>query len=193
MLGVTLYSKTSDTETLYLRLTDMLSTMLGDIKHQSLSYKAVASDHSYVHPKNYNEIYCGGSLIGKIGVAYPTVLKKIDKKASIVFAELDVKAIVDVENAGIKYTEASKFPSIDVDLTFVSDKYAPIKAAIEQVNSELIKNVGVYDVYSDESGKAITVRISFVHAERTLTKDEVMAVADKIIGILKDQGIALKN
>ncbi|MBQ8790282.1 MAG: phenylalanine--tRNA ligase subunit beta [Ruminiclostridium sp.] len=192
-LGITLFSKTESLETLYFRMTNMLAVMIDDIKHKAISYNAVASDHGYVHPKNYNEIICDGKVICKIGLLYPTVQKKIDKKGNVVFAELDIDAIVNIENAGIKYAETSKFPSIEVDLTFLSDKYAPIKNAIEEVNSELIKNVSVADIYNDEAGKAITIRISFVHAERTLTKDEVMEIADKIIAILKNQGIALKG
>ncbi|MCI6582447.1 MAG: hypothetical protein MSH15_10800 [Oscillospiraceae bacterium] len=68
-----------------------------------------------------------------------------------------------------------------------------MKEAIETVNSELIRNVALVGTYTDEQGKAITVRLSFVHPERTLTKEEVMEIADKIIGILKGQGIELKG
>lgn len=193
MLGITLFSKTADTETLYFRLVNMLSVVMDDIKHKPLSYRTIAPDHAYIHPKNYNQVICDGREIGKTGLVYPTVLRKIDKKANVVFAELEIDAIVNTENKGIKYEETSKFPSIDVDLTFVSEKYAPVKEAIDTVNSELIKKVALVGTYSDDQGKAITVRLSFVHPERTLTKEEVMEIADKIIEILKNQGIALKG
>lgn len=192
-LGITLFSKTMDAQTLYFKLTDMISVVIDDIRHKSLSYKACEADHGYIHPKNYNTIICDGTELGKIGLLHPTVIKKIDKKSAVVFLEIDINALVNVHNKGIKYSETSKFPAIDVDLTFVSDKYAPIKEAIEKVNSELIRNVSVIDIYNDPAGKAITVRLSFVHTERTLTKDEVMEIADKIIAILSEQGIALKS
>ena len=122
------------------------------------------------------------------------MIKKIDKKANVVFAELDINAIVSVEDKGIKYRETSKFPSIDVDLTFISDKYAPIRDAIEAADSELIRNISVLGTYIDPVyGKSITVRLSFVHPERTLTKDEVMDIANGIIERLEKQGIALKQ
>lgn len=53
--------------------------------------------------------------------------------------------------------------------------------------------MSVADVYSDENGKSITVKIIFSHPERTLTKDEVAEVTDKIIKDLADVGITLKN
>ena len=193
-LGITLFSKTKLTEELYFSMTDMLSVTVDDIKHKPLSYKAVKPDHDYIHPKNYNAIFCGGREIGRIGLVYPDVMKKIDKKAAVVFAEIDIDALTAVENAGIKYEETSKFPAIDVDLTFISDKYEPIREAIEEVNSELIKSVNVTGVYVDPTvGKTITVRLGFVHPERTLTKDEVMEIADRIIEVLKTKNVVLKT
>ena len=62
-----------------------------------------------------------------------------------------------------------------------------------QVNSELVKKVDVLDVYSDENGKSITVRMLFSHSERTLTREEVTQVTDKIISILAKDKIELKN
>lgn len=193
-LGITLFSKTMDPQQLYFKLTNMLSVIMDDIRHRTVTFKAVKPDHDYIHPVNYNAIYCGGVELGRIGLVYPTVLKKIDKKANVVFAELDINAIVSVEDKGIKYRETSKFPSIDVDLTFISDKYAPIRDAIEAADSELIRNISVLGTYIDPVyGKSITVRLSFVHPERTLTKDEVMDIANGIIERLEKQGIALKQ
>jgi len=193
MLGITLFSKTMSTEELYMKLVNIVSVIMDDIRHKPVSFKAVEPDHAYIHPKNYNVVLCDGKELGKIGLVYPTVLKKIDKKANVVFAEFEIDAVVGAENKGIHYEETSKFPSIDIDLTFVSDMYAPIKEAIETVNSELIKNVALVGTYSDYLGKAITVRLSFVHPERTLTREEVMEIADRIIEILKGKGIALKG
>lgn len=193
-LGITLFSKTKNAEELYFGMTDMLSVMTDDIRHKPLSYKAVKPDHDYIHPKNYNAVLCGGREIGRIGLVYPDVMRKIDRKASIVFAEIDIDALTAVENAGIKYEETSKFPAIDVDLTFISDKYEPIREAIEEVDSELIRSVSVTGVYVDPTvGKTITVRLGFVHPERTLTKDEVMEIADRIIELLKTKNVVLKT
>ncbi|MBE6674692.1 MAG: phenylalanine--tRNA ligase subunit beta [Ruminococcaceae bacterium] len=192
-LCVTLFSKTKSVTELYYDLANMISSVVDDVKHRALEYKATEADHNYVHPRNYNEISCGGVVLGKMGIVHPTVSKKIDKKASIVFLEIDMDKLVSVENAGIHYVEAPKYPTIDVDVTFVTSKYAPIANAIKEVNSPLIKKEAVVDTYEDESGKSITVRLTFMHEDRTLTKDEVMEIVDKIIAILKSQGIEMKQ
>ena len=77
-------------------------------------------------------------------------------------------------------------------MTFVSDKFAPIGEAIKAENCSLIKNVSVVDTYTDENGKSITVRIVFSHPERTLTKEETMAVVDLIVARLKEKDILMK-
>ena len=121
------------------------------------------------------------------------VSKKIDKKANIVYAEIDVAEFAKIKIASISYAEPSKFPEIEIDLSFVSDSFAPIKAAIDNANCELIKSVSVTDIYTDDSGKSITTKLVFSDNTRTLTKEEVSLVVDKIIEDLKKQNIVLKN
>ena len=150
------------------------------------------ASHSYQHPKNLNRILCGGCEIGEIGVVHPTVAQKIDKKASIVYAEIDVNKFAELENDSIAYEEPSRYPEMDIDVTFVSDKFAPIGKAIADENCGWIKKVKLADTYSDENGKSITVRMTFAHPERTLTKEEVMQYVDSIIARLAGEGIAQK-
>lgn len=192
-LAITLFSKTDSTETLYLSLRDMLAVLAADIKHKPLSFAAAEATHDYQHPRNLNTVLCDGVALGELGVVHPTVAKKIDKKAAIVYAEIDVRAFSEIADAGIVYREPSRFPGMEVDLSFVSETYAPIGAAVEAANCPWIQDVDVVDTYRDESGKSITVRLTFSHPERTLTREEVTAVVDKLIEALKAKGISLKQ
>ena len=177
----------------YFKLRDMLAVAVDDLRHEALSFAKLEASHSYQHPRNLNAIICGGETIGEIGVVHPFVAKKIDKKASIVYAEIDVALLAAVKNAGITYAEPSRFPEIEIDLSFVSDSFAPISEAIKAANSPLIKKVSVIDTYADENGKSITTRMIFSDPEKTLTRDEVMEIADKIIADLETKGIMLKK
>ncbi len=192
-LAVTLFSKTKSAQELYFELRDILTVLTGDIKHAGLSFQTVEATHSYEHPKNLNKIFCKDTEIGIMGLVHPTVLKKIDKKANVVFAEIDVKAFSKIAADDIKYDEPSKFPGIEIDLSFVTDKFAPVGEAVKNANCELIKDIQVVDLYEDENGKSITVRLFFVHPEKTLTRDEVMNVVNSIIDSLAAKGIELKK
>ncbi|MFR5875841.1 MAG: phenylalanine--tRNA ligase subunit beta [Eubacterium sp.] len=192
-LAITLYSKIKPMPTLYFALRDILEVMVDDLKHKSITFETKNAVHNYQHPTNLNRILCDGIEIGEIGIVHPVVSKKIDKKAAIVFAEIDVNALAAIDNASIEYEEPSKFPSIEIDLSFVSDKFAPIANAIANAKCSLIKNVEVTDVYEDENTKSITTRITFSHPEKTLKREEVQEVADEIINDLKSNGIDLKG
>lgn len=194
-LAITLFSKIAPVSVLFYKLRDILEIMSDDIKHKPLTFEAKQAEYPYQHPVNLNRVFCDGVEIGEIGIVYPTVQKKIDKKASIVYAEIDVDAFANIENASIQYIEPSRFPEMEIDLSFISKTFAPISIAIAEAKSPLVKNVYVTDIYEDENdgSKSITTRIVFAHPERTLTKEEVTEVTDKIISSLKDKGIELKK
>ena len=195
MLGITLYSKLKPLPMLYFELRDIVNVIADDLKHKPLTFEAKEAEHSYQHPRNLNSIICDGKVIGEMGIAHPTVAKKIDKKAAIIYAEIDIEALASIENASIEYEEPSKFPGIEIDLSFITDKFAPIAKAIENAHSSLIKGVEVTDIYEDEEKKekSITTRIVFSHPEKTLTREEVQEVTDKIIATLENIGITLKS
>ena len=192
-LAITLFSKTKDMEKLYFELRDVLAVVLDDLKHTAISFRKKEASHSYQHPKNLNAIFANGVELGEIGIVNPVVSKKIDKKANIVYAEIDVTDFANIENASIKYEEASKFPEIEIDLSFVSETFSPIMKAIENASCALIRNVSVVDTYADENGKSITTRLIFSHPERTLTKEEVLEVVNGIVAELESRSIKLKN
>lgn len=194
-LAITLFSKIAPVSVLFYKLRDILEIMSDDIKHKPLTFEAKQAEYPYQHPVNLNRVFCDGVEIGEIGIVYPTVQKKIDKKASIVYAEIDVEAFANIKNASIQYIEPSRFPEMEIDLSFISKTFAPISIAIAEAKSPLVKNVYVTDIYEDENdgSKSITTRIVFAHPERTLTKEEVTEVTDKIIATLKDKGIELKK
>lgn len=192
-LAITLFSKTKPMPMLYFDLRDMLVTVADDLKHRAITFEPKEATSSYQHPRNLNKIICDGIEIGEIGIVHPLVSKKIDKKASIVYAEIDVNALAGIKNASIQYEEPSKFPAIEIDLSFLSKSFAPIANAIKAANCSLIKKIEVTDVYEDENSKSITTRLTFAHPEKTLTREEVTEVTDSIINSLKEKGIELKN
>lgn len=191
-LAVTLYSKTKDTEQIYFELRDILAVIADDIKHEALTFEKAEATHSYQHPKNLNKICCAGHILGEIGIVNASVAKKIDKKANIVYAEIDIEEFAKIDNASIRYEEPSKFPEIEIDLSFVSNTFAPIAEAVKAAECPLIKSVDVVDTYTDDNGKSITVRLLFSHPEKTLTKEEVGMVVNEIVKTLDGQGIKMK-
>ncbi len=192
LLATTLYSK-GDVKDLYFELKDIIETVVDELKHKAVTFEKAEACANYIHPVNYNAIVCDGVTLGYIGIAHPTVSKKIDKRGAVVFMEIDIEKLAGIKNASIVYDEPSKFPTMDIDLSFVTDTFAPVRKAIEDANCELIKKIEVVDIYEDENSKSITTRLTFSHPSKTLTREEVADVYNSIIDTLKSQGIELKG
>ena len=193
ILSISLYQKGSDVRSLYFRLKGILEELTDELKHTTVSYEKCAAQYDYEHPVNLNSVIVDGEVIGRIGIVHPSVMKKLDKRASVVFAEIDVDKFAAVENKSIVYSEPSKFPGIEIDLSFVTARFAPIKKAIENAACKLIRAVDVIDIYEDENGASVAVRLTFCDPTRTLTREEVTVVTDGIIAALEKDGIKLKG
>ena len=193
ILGISLYQKGLNVRSLYFKLKGIIEELVDELKHKDVEYEKLEAEFDYEHPTNLNKIIVDGNVIGKIGIVHPSVMKKLDKRACVVFAEIDVDKFAAIENSSIVYSEPSKYPSIEIDLSFLTSRFAPIKKAIDNAACELIKAVDVIDIYEAEDSSSIAVRLTFCDPSRTLTREEVTAVSDAIIADLEQAGIKLKG
>ena len=193
ILGISLYQKGQNIRELYFRLKRIIEEITDELKHKSVSFETIEAQYDYEHPVNLNAILVDGVVIGRIGIVHPSVMKKLDKRASVVFAEIDMDKFAAIANNSIRYVGPSKFPGIEIDLSFLTARFAPIKKAIEKAACELIQAVDVIDIYEDENGASIAVRLTFCDPTRTLTREEVTAVTDGIVADLEQDGIRLKG
>jgi phenylalanyl-tRNA synthetase beta chain len=194
-LAITLFSKTKDLRTLYFELRDILAVITDDLKHKALSFEVAQPTHSYEHPVNLNQIMLDGKKIGTIGIVHPEVGKKIDKKANIVFAEVDVNAFSEAKDAGIVYEEPSKFPPIDYDLSLEIPEgtfFDKLTSCWTNEGGNILKNTKIVDTYDTDTVHSITVRFEFSSSERTLSSNEVQAIMDKVIANLNKIGVKLR-
>lgn len=194
-LAVTLYSKTKDMKSLYFELRDILAVITDDIKHSALSFKTSQPKHSYEHPVNLNTVILDGKEIGTVGIVHPVVGKKIDKKANIVFAEIDMNAFADAKDNGISYEEPSKFPPMDYDLSLELPNgvlYDKLTECWKKEGGSILKNTKIVDTYDTDTVHSITVRFEFSSNERTLSSAEVQEIMDKVIANLSAIGVNLR-
>lgn len=195
MLAVTMYSKVTPVKDMYFRLRDILAAICGDIKHKELSFITAKAEHVYEHPVNLNRVILDGEDIGVIGIVHPTIEKNIDKKAHIVYFEIDVNKFADAVGDEIVYEEPSKYPSMEYDLSMdLPDNvfFSDLKECWSGDNMELLHNVSVIDTYDTAIIHRITVRFEFSSSERTLSTAEVQEIVDRITASLGEKGVQIK-
>lgn len=195
-LAITLFSKTKDIKELYTYLRDILATFTDDLKHKELSFEVTSPTHPYEHPVNLNKVILDGETLGVMGIVHPSVGKKIDKKANIVFAEIDIEKFASVKNASILYNEPSKFPPMTYDLSLELKEgvfFSSLKECWNGLGNDILKNTKIVDTYDTEEIHSMTVRFEFSSNERTLSSAEVQEIMDKIIANLKEIGVNLRG
>ena len=196
-LGAVLYSKSGTEEELFLRMRDVILELCGDILHKSPEFVSAEAEYDFQHPVNTYDVVVDGVKVGYLSVPHPVVLANIDKKCAVAFFEINTEVFASVKVGANKYNEPSKFPAIDIDLTFTCDvsavSFGAVVSAAKAAAGDILSDVKMKYVYTDDAGvSALTLRFSFVSRERTLSKQELEPLTSAIIGALAPMGIALK-
>ena len=196
-LGVVLYSKTKSEEALFHVAADAVRELVGDILHKAVDFASNGPEYDFAHPVNCFDILVDGVKIGYISVPHPTVCENIDKKCAVAFFEIKTESFANTTVARLKYAEPSKFPAVEIDVTFASDPAAlafpQLIAVAKEASGELLSDMWVKDIYTAEDGSfATTLRFSFISRERTLTKQELGVVVEGITTAFAKLGIAVK-
>ena len=193
-LGAALYSKSQSEEVLFMQARDIIAELVSDILHLGVEFESTEARFDYMHPVNTFSVIAGGVTIGTLSVPHPTVLSNIDKKSAVAFFEIETAAFASVKTGKIKYAEPSKFPGVDIDLTFNADissvNLNALAAVAKSAAGEYLTDVKVKDIYTADGVTALTLRFSFVSAERTLTKQEL--ATDKIIEAFAKENLIFK-
>ncbi len=197
-LGIVLCDKTVSEEALYMRARDMVLRICRDIKHISPVFEVGAGvNYPWQHPVNTAALSLDGKALGFIATLHPVVTSHLDKRAAYAVAEIDMDVFSMIEPAGIAYREPSRFPGIDIDLTFAVNASDLVFASIEQdirsAAGAYLSDVTVADVYEGEGGNSVTLRLSFTAKDKTLSKAEIQPHIDAILAKLAEGGMALKT
>ncbi|HEX9060032.1 MAG TPA: phenylalanine--tRNA ligase subunit beta, partial [Clostridia bacterium] len=199
-LGIVLFNKKDSEENAFFSLKNIIDSIGLTVKNTKFSFENPESVvHSWQHPINTANILYNGEVIGFISIIHPTVQKKIDKKAQIICAELDMGLISKHEATNIQYKEQSKFPNIEFDLSIVVDKdtkFIKISEIIDNHPYEFLTGYRLISVYTGESlkgMKSITIRFNFSSNERTLSMEEVQEAINKYISLFEAKGFHVKT
>ena len=195
-LGVVLYSKACGEEALFGRAVDMARELVADILHKDVEFASIEAPFDFAHPVNSFAIIVDGKKVGYVGVPHPTVLENVDKKCAVAFFEIVTADFASVKADTTKYKEPSKFPAIEIDMTFNADisavDFVALCASAKSVAGESLSGVRVHDIYTADGVSALTLRFAFVSEERTLSKQELTPAIDAIVAELSKMGLSIK-
>ena len=197
-LGAVLFSKSKSEETLFIEARNIIAELVSDILHKSVEFASAEPEFNYEHPRNTFSVLVDGASVGTLAVLHPSVLSNIDKKCAIAFFEIKTEAFAKVAVSRISYKAPSKFPTIEIDLTFNAEleelSFAEVIKLSRASAGELLTDVKAQDIYTSEEGKtALTLRFFFSSNERTLTKQELQPTIEALISALAACNLSFKS
>ena len=195
-LGIALYSRTRSEKELYMELLEIFTALGRDIKRADFTFKNGEPRHGWQHPRNTAFASYKGQELGWLCALHPAVAAKLDKKAAVVCAQLDMDAFAAIRETDIAYREPSRFPGIDIDLSLALPQgmtYAQLAPAWADLDAETLSSVTLIDSFQQGDLLSITLRFAFSSQEHTLSKEEVQPWVDGIVEKLAKVGVSLRS
>lgn len=160
---------------------------------------------SWLHPGRSGTIQIGPqNVLGYFGELHPRTLDTLDIEGPLVGFEVTLERIPEPKAKATRakpLLELPPFQPVARDFAFIVDrkvKAGDIVRAAQNVDRKLITGVTVFDVYEgtgiDPDRKSIAISVTLQPRERTLTDDEIEAVARKIVAeVTKRTGGTLRG
>ena len=154
--------------------------------------QVVPGGPAWFHPGRSGTIQIGPqNVLGHFGELHPRALEALDAEGPLVAFEVVLEKIPEPKPKATRakpVLELSPFQPVERDFAFVVDravKAADIVRAAQSVDRKLIAGVTVFDVYEgkgiDPGKKSIAIAITLQPRDKTLTDQEIDAVAAKIV------------
>lgn len=151
-------------------------------------------NHKTYHPGRCATITWNEHVIGTMGEVHPKVLNNYSIKERAYVAELDFNLLLQITRTDRLYQAIPKFPAMTRDIAMiVKDDITAgeISQIITKNGGKILESVKLFDVYKgkqiEDGYKSMAYAMTFRHAEKTLTDEEVNKVFNKMLDALKEE------
>lgn len=142
-----------------------------------------------------------GSKLFDIGQVNPVLLKTLDIKAPVFYAEINVEKLQKLANTvKVKAAELSKYQVISRDLALLVDEnvtFADLRSAAMKAEKKLLKSVSLFDVYVGDKlpahKKSYALNFVIEDVTKTLNDIEIERVMSTITAALGKLGATLRS
>lgn len=196
-LGIVLYNKNADQNSLLLKLKEMIEYIFGNVINVEFGLDVTDPTYAYYHPVNFYEIKVDGQVVGNINLLHPNVVNNIEKGAGMAVCELNISRVLSAETFDNKFEKISKFPTTKLDFNFLIPRgklYKDIINIAKSIDTSLNYTVSLLDIYDNETDSYISYTLHYeVNSYTTnLTSEDIEIFHKKVIDRFKENDINLK-
>ncbi|MEN8905121.1 MAG: phenylalanine--tRNA ligase subunit beta [Clostridiales bacterium] len=202
-LSILIASKKVSEDDLFYKAKGIINHILSIIKNGFPKYYALNIEklnYSWINRVKGSEIKLNNENLGYISVLHPMIKDRIDKKLNIAFVELNMDKFNNINFNEVIYSDPSKYPDVDLDLSLIVDKnvlYEKIYNDLNSFENELLNECKFVDVYSgkgvDENKKSMTFRFTLGSSYKTLSSEEIDDFQNSLIKYADDKGYKLRR
>ncbi len=148
--------------------------------------------HAALHPGQCAQLLQGEQPCGYLGSLHPQLQQSLDIPAPVLLFEIPLSLVAGARLPA--FAPLSRYPEVRRDLALLVDRSLPVEALLSAARSragEHLVNLKVFDVYQgegiDPQRKSVALGLTFRHASRTLTEDDVSAATQAVVQHLEDR------
>jgi phenylalanyl-tRNA synthetase beta chain len=180
-------------------------TLLSALGIDTSRLQIVAGGPSYFHPGRSGTLQLGPqNVFGHFGELHPRTLQALGAEGPLAAMEIVLDGLPEPKAKATKSKpalEVSDLQPVSRDFAFLVDrttKAADILKAVLGADRKVIAGADVFDVYEGkgiaEGKKSVGVAVTLQPQDKTLTDQEIDAVAEKIVaGVSKTTGATLRG
>ena len=153
-----------------------------------------AAGDGYYHPGRKAVMSVDGVKVAALGEIHPDVADAFDISRRVYVAEVDLDALMPLEQDFYGIKPLPKFPAVSRDIAVVVAETVgagSMMDVIRKTAQKTLEDVKLFDIYrGDKLGrgvKSVAYSITLRAADRTLTDEEINATMDKVLKALNAQ------
>ena len=180
-------------------LKDFFTEAMRGVGFTGFSFKANEDVYAF-HAGRCADIYLYDEKIGIMGeISYETRDEYEIEKGCLIL-EINLAKIEDKRVIDRKYKAIGKYPAIERDYSFVTDRNLEsdiIEAIIRDNGSGLVDDIKLFDIYTGEhiedDKKSVSYKVLYRSNDRTLKDKDVSGIEKKILEELEKKDIVLRS
>lgn len=174
----------------FFHLKGLIEALLEGVRVDSFEFEPVEGI-AWLNPADATAIGSEGELLGVMGSLSPALEEKYKLKQPAYLVEIDFERLAARSFAPIRYASLPRYPSVERDMSVVVNRdlsFQTIRKGIAGLGIRELTDIDLFDVYEGEKipvGKlSMTLRLTFLDRERTLTVDRVQGFVDTVLSFL---------
>ena len=177
-------SKESETESLLrfkARIEALFESLCVEVRFNEL---AVSDMPTFSTGRVANLTTGGGTHLGYAGEIHSEWSRRLSGGGRAYFAELSLSQLETNAKEERLYRDFSRFPLAYRDISLIGPKtasYSDMEIVLSEAGKPLLMEYDLFDVFETETEKSFSFHLSFGSPERTLARDEMDAIFDRIV------------